>query len=235
MAERAFKRKKTGEGRRFRLQRHFIFLTAFLLCLTACIPEGFGGPDPCDEGGVLLRDEFEGNLDCGWTLYNQGGALVEVADGEMHISSSQTGQIWWTNPNRQFEDVVITVDARQVGGPDDNAYGVICRYQNESNFYLFLISGDGFYAIAKYQSGSRVEYLSGEGQFQPSDAINQGVATNQIQVTCDADELALAVNGIPLATVNDPTFVVGDVGVGTSTFQPGTAAVAFDNFQVIAP
>jgi hypothetical protein len=207
--------------------------------LVACgLADLVGGsrPDPCDAGGALLYDDFSGEQECGWAVYNRGGAVVDISDGALRISTSQPGQIWWTNPGRNFNDVVITVQARQVSGPNDNAYGVICRYQNTENFYIFLISGDGFYAIGKYQSGgSRVTYLSGEGEYQFSEIINQGVATNQIRASCIGNELSLAVNGLPLATVTDPSFVTGDIGLGVSTLEPGTAVVHFDEVRVLAP
>ncbi|MCB8946343.1 MAG: hypothetical protein H6658_21575, partial [Ardenticatenaceae bacterium] len=106
------------------------------------------------------------------------------------------------------------------------------------NFYVFLISGDGYYAIGKYQSGSdTILYLTGDGEYHYifSDAINQGIATNQLRVGCVGNELSLAVNGLPLVTVTDPTFVTGDMGLGVSAFELGTAVIEFDNIQVIAP
>ncbi len=212
----------------------FVFVGASLL---AACSLGSSQPDPCNDGGsALFHDDFGGEQECGWAVYNQGGAVAAIEEGAFRISSSQPGQIWWSNPGRNFDDVVIIAQARQLGGPDDNAYGVICRYQNEENFYLFLISGDGFYAIGKYQSGTeQVTYLTQDGRFQPSDVINQGMATNQIRASCIGSELTLAVNGLPLVTVTDPTFVTGDVGMGVSTLQPGTAVVEFDDFLAIAP
>jgi hypothetical protein len=171
-------------------------------------------------------------------LYSQGGATAVIEDELLRLSTSQPGPIWWTNPGRNFDDVIVTVQARQAGGPDDNAFGLICRYQSAENFYVFLISGDGYYAIGKYQSGAeQIEYLTSDGQhaFIRSDAINQGVATNQIRVSCVGNELSLAVNGLPLVTVTDPTFVTGDIGLGVSAFELGTAVIEFDNVQVIAP
>ncbi|MCB9422450.1 MAG: hypothetical protein H6667_21790 [Ardenticatenaceae bacterium] len=219
------------------MRKVFLLLAmlAGVLLLVAC---SIGGkePAPCNEGGALFFDDFGGEQDCGWVLYNQSGAVTSVEEGAFRISTSQPGQIWWSNPGRNFNDVVITTQARQVSGPNDNAYGVICRYQNEENFYLFLVSGDGYYAIGKYQTGSdQIVYLSGDGRFQPSDVINQGMATNQVRASCIGNELSLAVNGIPLVSVVDPTFVTGDVGLGVSTLEPGTAVVEFDQLQVLAP
>jgi len=206
-----------------------------LTLLVACNIGG-GGIDECNDGGVLFADDFSGEQTCGWALYNRGGAVTEIVDGVLRISTSQPGQVRWTNPGRSFDDVIITTQARQVSGPNNNAYGVICRYQNEENFYVFLIGGDGYYAIGKYTSESpTVTYLTENGEYQFADAINQGLATNQIRVGCVGNELSLAVNGIPLVTVTDPTFVIGDVGLAASTLEPGTAVVEFDDFRAVAP
>ncbi|MCP4426483.1 MAG: hypothetical protein GY803_18475 [Chloroflexi bacterium] len=220
------------------MQKHILLLFVLMgaTLATAC-SLGSSQPDPCDDGGsALFHDDFGGEQECGWTLYNQGGTVAAIEEGAFRISSSQPGEIWWSNPGRNYDDVIIIAQARQVSGPNDNAYGVICRYQNEANFYLFLISGDGYYAIGKYQSGSsQITYLTEDGRFQPSDIINQGMATNQIRASCIGDELSLAVNGLPLITVIDPTFVTGDIGVGVSTLQPGTAVVEFDDVLALAP
>jgi hypothetical protein len=207
-----------------------------ILLLSACTLADNGAEACMGQEGILFQDDFSGEQECGWVLYNRGGTVTTIEDDVLRISASQPGQIWWSNPNRNFDDVIITVEARQMSGPNNNAYGVICRYQSVENFYVFLISGDGYYAIGKYQSGSnQVTYLSGEGQYQFSDAINQGVATNQIRASCVGNELTLVVNGLPLASVTDPTFVTGDIGLGVSTFELGTIVVEFENIRVLAP
>jgi len=193
--------------------------------------------DTCDDPPeILFFDDFNGEQDCGWATYNRGGGIAEIENAAMQLTVSQPGQVWWTNPARDFDDVVIRAEARQVSGSNDNAYGLICRYQNEENFYIFLISGDGYYAIGKYQSGSEnVQYLTGDGQFQQSDTINTGVASNEMQASCVGNELTLEVNGTPLLTVTDPTFVTGDIGLAASTLQAETGVIEFDNVQVTPP
>ncbi len=206
--------------------------TLFLAACTIATPTA----DTCDQNGSLLQDDFSGEQQCGWREYSQGGAVVEIAEGSLNISTSQTGQIWWSNVGRDFADVIVTVQARQTSGPNNNAYGVICRYQDENNFYIFLISGDGFYAIGKYESGKdQISYLTENQEYIPSDLINQGIATNLIRVSCVGNELSLSVNGLPLVTVMDDKFVAGDVGLGVSTLEPGTAVVQFDDLLVLAP
>lgn len=211
-------------------------MSLLLVLLAACGAEGTE-PDACDAlPDILFFDDFNGQQDCGWATYNGGGGIAASENASMQLTVSQPGQVWWTNPGRDFDDIVIKSEARQVSGPDDNAYGLICRYQNVENYYIFLISGDGLYTIGKFQSGNEtVIYLTENGQFQPSDAIHPGVATNELEVSCIGNELSLAVNGTPLVTVTDPTFVTGDIGVAAGTLQAGTGVFEFDNVQVTPP
>ncbi len=222
------------------MRKIFLFLLLIGVGLTAVSCDS--GPDDCSGEGVLFADDFSGDKECGWTLYNRGGTVASVEDGGLRISSNQPGQIWWTNPEQTFDDTIISVETQQLSGPDNNAYGAICRYQNETNFYVFLISGDGYYAIGKYQSGNdQITYLSGvdegnpDGGYIRSEMINQGAETNQLRASCIGSELSLAVNGTMMETVTDPTFVTGDVGLGVSTLEQGTAVIEFNDLRVTAP
>ena len=217
------------------IARFFVLIVA-LLALSACSVAPESEPDTCDGPDFLFADDFSGEFDCGWALYDRGGGTAAIDNAAMQLTVGQPGQLWWTNPGRSFDDVVITTEARQVDGPNDNAYGVICRYQDEENFYAFMVSGDGYFAIGKYQSGSEtVTYLTPDAQFQPSDAINVGVASNELRVSCIGNQLSMEVNGIPLLSVTDPTFVNGDVGLAAATLQQGTTIVEFDNVSVTTP
>jgi hypothetical protein len=220
------------------LRAKVLFIALVGTALFAACNSGGTEAGVCVSPGILFLDDFSGSQMCGWAEYSQSGAAAAVEEGVLRLTTSQPGPFWWTNPGRNFDNVIITVQARQASGPDNNAFGVICRYQSPENFYVFLISGDGYYAIGKYQSGTdQITYLTGDGQYHYifSDAINQGVATNQMRVSCVNNELSLTVNGIPLPAVTDPTFVTGDIGLGVSAFEVGTAVIEFDNIQVIAP
>jgi hypothetical protein len=210
-------------------------LIVLLMAMTACGATE-SEPDACDSPDFLFFDDFNGEQDCGWAIYNRGGGSATVENSAMQVTVNQPGQLWWTNPGRDFDDVIVSAEARQVGGPNDNAYGLICRYQNEENFYVFLVSGDGFYAIGKYQTGTEnVVYLTENQQFLPSDSINLGVASNELRASCVGNQLSLEVNGIPVLSVTDPTFVTGDIGLAAGTLVAGTGVIEFDNVQAIAP
>lgn len=215
----------------------FLFLIISVGLIVGCSTLVGGTQESqCNDDGMLFFDDFSGEQSCGWVLYDDLGGSVTLGEGVLQVSSKEKEQFWWTNPGRDFSDVEVNVEVEQKSGPDDNAYGLICRYQSPENFYMFLISGDGYYAIGKFQTGSnQIIYLTEGGEYIFSEVINRGAAPNDIRARCVGNELSLTVNGILLATVTDPTFVKGDVGVGVTTFQPGTAVVEFDNFRVLGP
>ena len=216
------------------------FLLFAGLILTSCLPNNSASrPDECSGTGVFLIDQFNEDQDCGWYQYSDDTLTgsARVVGGVLQLTTREPGQFWWSNPSLDpMEDVTVSAVARKTGGPDDNAFGLICRYQDPNNFYLFVISSDGFYAIGKVESGiNNITYLSGAGEYQFTETIQQGVQENSIRATCEGDQLTLTVNGILLESVQDGTFSAGDVGVGLTAFEEGTASVEFDDIRVTLP
>lgn len=211
---------------------------ALMAVLAGCGLLPSASVDSCVEHGLIFVDNFDVDQNCGWYVYDDDSlsGSVTLANGYLEIGSDSPGEFWWTNPQMEESDVIIQVQTQQISGPDDNAYGVLCRYQNENNYYVFLISGDGYYAIGKFQSGAtEIRYISGQGEYQFSEQIRQGPSINEIQVECVGNTLSLIVNGVTLESVVDDTFPSGNIGLGVTTFQAGTAVVRFDDVQVFRP
>ena len=99
-------------------------------------------------------------------------------------------------PYTSYKDTIIEVKAARVTGPLDNSYGVICRYQNEENFYAALISSDGYAGIFEVNDGKYK--LMGHDEMIPVPAILGGTAVNLIHFECVGTSLALAVNDEPV-------------------------------------
>ena len=140
----------------------------------------------------------------------------------------------WANPDSNvFSDVSIEVDATKNSGPDDNDFGVICRYQAVDQFYYAVISSDGFYGITKVSTDTT--NLLGATELQPSDAINQGTASNHIRFDCQGDVLTLYVNGQQVDQQTDSEYTSGNVGLIAGTYDTPGTDILFDNFSVYQP
>jgi hypothetical protein len=68
------------------------------------------------------------------------------------ILVQQAGYNLWSTPERNFQDVRVEADVFRLNGPDENRTGLMCRYQN-GDYYFFIISNDGYYAVGKFIGG----------------------------------------------------------------------------------
>lgn len=180
-------------------------------------------------GEMLFEDDF-GDPASGWEVEQFDDGSVGYRDGRYFVISARQATAVWGQANRNLGDIIIEVDAIQVGAPanDNNGYGVMCRLQPNGDGYLLRISGDGFYSIHRVVNG----------EFQPlvdwarSPVINQGNNSNHISVICDGRLLALVVNGELLATAEDGAFATGDIALTATTFEAEATEVQFDNLVV---
>ena len=215
-----------------------ILLILGLLCLLslACDTTGSSSnktPGAGSGSKVLFQDDFA-NTDSGWNrVRDANGNITDYENGGYRILNRQPISHVWANPGLKFGDVRVDVDITKTGGPDDNYYGVICRYKDGSNFYILTISSDGYFGIVKVMDGSLS--LLGATQMQPSEAIQQGNAANHLSAECKGDTLSLAVNGQLLFSVRDGEFSSGDVGLEVTTRQTGGVDVLFTQFSVTKP
>jgi hypothetical protein len=181
---------------------------------------------------VLFQDDFS-DPSSGWDRVNETDGTTDYVDGAYRIFVNSPSFDIWANPGLDFTDTVIEVEATKVAGPDDNDFGVICRYQDLDKFYFFIISSDGYYGIARVVDGE--QELMGQESMADSDAIKQGMATNKIRADCVGDQLSLYVNGTLLVEATDSTYTAGDVGLIAGTFDVAGTDIHFDNFVVREP
>ena len=215
-------------------------LSVLVVLSAGCqVVDRFTNPeDPCVSDTYVFSDDFEDAALCGWAQYDSAGTTARIEDGVMRVSVGNNGQMAWSNPGGEFTDTIIQVDATPVSGPENNAYGLICRYVDAENFYVFVVSSDGYYAIGKYVDGiPQIQYLTGEAPYyyEASDAIRTGTASNRIEARCIGDQLTLFANNQLLTSVQDGSLTAGDIGVTAGSFELGTVEVEFDNLIVEAP
>ena len=202
------------------LARLFVFLGLTAVLITACnttqtYTETF------DEPGS-------------WRVERSGDVVGEIRDGVFDFTVIADELTSWTTAGKNFSDGIYTVEATQVAGPDNNAYGLLFRVDDENdNFYAFQISGDGFVWIGRYRNGgaAEAEPIVNDWWFE-SPVINQGNATNKLSVRAEGQNLIFFVNDQEVGRVTDDAFSRGDIGLMVRTLGFGGVQVHFDNFTV---
>jgi hypothetical protein len=181
---------------------------------------------------VLFQDDFS-NINSGWNRVNDGNFLADYDKDSYRIFVDSEHMYVWANPGYEFTDSIIEVEVTKISGPDDNFFGILCRYQNPGDFYGFFISSDGFYAIAKRVDGEQ-KLISSE-YLEYSDVINKGNVTNKIRGECVGNDLVLWLNEHRIAEVSDKEIKIGDIGLIAGTLDSPGTDIKFDNLVVKKP
>lgn len=212
--------------------RGFLILFVWSLSVLACsflsspTPETSAGPK------VLFQDDFssKGN---DWLQLRDSDGITDFDQGGYRIMVDKTEWIFWSNPGINLDNLKIDVDATKIGGPEENEFGVICRYVDENNFYFFTITSDGYYSMNKVVNGE-YEFI-GMTDFDTTDAVQSGNSLNHLTVECNGSNLKFWVNSTLLADVQDTAYTTGDVGLIAGTASTTGTDILFDNFVVTEP
>jgi hypothetical protein len=201
--------------------------------LAACGAPGTGGGMSSLRPNALFVDEFS-DATSGWETWGDtNGSYVVYQNDGLRILVMEEQFDYWSLPGKRFVDARVEVDAVKLAGPNDNDFGLICRYQDKNNFYAFLISSDGYAGILKVDDG-KYRLISG-AQLSAAPQVRKGEALNHIQADCNGQTLALSVNGQPVMQVQDGGFAAGEVGVIAGTNASPGVDIFFDNFVVSKP
>lgn len=210
------------------------FITIISILIMVSLACSFGDIANGEEvpGNVLFQDDFS-DPSSGWDRVSEDGGITDYENGAYRIFVNSKNSDYWANPGLSFTDVVVSAEATKVGGVDDNDFGLICRYQDNQNFYFFIISSDGYYGIGKVKDGE--QEILGTESMPPSESINQGNTKNNLQASCVGNQLTFSVNGKNLDKKTDADFSSGDVGLIAGSFDSAGTDIHFDNFTVINP
>ena len=181
---------------------------------------------------ILFSDDFSSQTG-GWRTHENRLSFIGYSQGGFRLWVDLPDYQVWSVPGLNFKNVHLHTRAHKIAGPNDNLFGLICRYQNEENYYALVVSSDGYYGIIKKQAG--IQNLLGMDELGYSEMINREDAANEILGICQGEQLALFVNGVQLIEVSDASFAYGDIGLlAGNRAQPG-ADVLFDYLIVINP
>jgi hypothetical protein len=218
------------------MKQRIIFLTPLLVMvtLTACGTQALTADTLpwVSQEPVLFRDDFSQQTG-GWRTFEDRLSFAGYAHNAFRLWVDPPNFQVLSVPGLNFKDTHTYTRAQKSAGPDDNLFGLLCRYSNDDNYYAFVISSDGYYGIYKKQAGSL--HLLGIPQMGFDESIQRGDEANEILAVCQGNQLALFVNDIKLLQVTDDTFSHGDVGlIAGNRSQRGTD-VLFDYFIVVRP
>jgi hypothetical protein len=168
-----------------------------------------------------------------WSNESDERATYAVERRAYQVEIAEENWIGWSFPQPAIDlapaDFLVEVDVDHVAGPLNGEAGLVFRFVDEKNFYLFAANHDGQYILQKQVGGewqtivdwtTTDELVSGEG------------ASNRMGVLAEGATLTLLINDRAITQLEDESFTAGSIGLAAGTFADAGLQVAFDNFDL---
>ena len=178
---------------------------------------------------IFYQDDFSDTA-TGWPEGNNWYDSTYYKDGRYWIESNDDNYYVPRFGNMNLEDVILAVNIKVEQSSTDGEYGLICRYLDDDNMYMFEITQDGYYAIYKLYNGSWSPLID-----YTYSSLVDALDSADIQASCIGNTLRLAVNGKLLGEVQDSAISAGDYGFFAGTFYNKGNIVSFDDLVVSQP
>jgi hypothetical protein len=179
---------------------------------------------------ILFQDNFQATQ--GWYTYESDRYRMEYSSGKYHIYNNILSAAITSYRTQNYADIYLEVEAARVSGPPNGYFGLICRLQDDNNYYALVIGSDGSYGIVRMTGGS-VQFISPPPR--PLEVIRGGFMLNRIGASCVGDKLTLFVNGEKVVEVSDSSYSSGFIGLVVGTTSVPGLEVSFDNFFAKKP
>ncbi len=192
------------------------------------------GPPPPDFDEIWGYDDYSDPTSGLEQLEDDWGASY-YADFEEYVVelNPYAGPIYdyyldWVLP----EIFMIEVTAGYEGAAN-NGYGLIFQLVDDGQFYVFRISGDGYYAVEVADGDELVTLID----WTPSDLIDQNeFAANVLTVEGWGDTYYLYINNQMVTSFSDASYAGGTFGIIVDNFDEDWPAIFyFDDFTMGTP
>jgi len=194
---------------------------------------------PASQPGDLVYNTTFGDFD-DWLTYldkDLSEYTIESRSDGLYVKLPKEGYYLQGFYNKiDEENVKIATDIEFTGGSSNDVIVELYCRTSADGYYQFYINPTGFWGIFKVDLNAEDPYTTLAG-VEYSNEINSGYDSNQIEVTCNDNELSLAVNGHLLRTLQDEQFSKGGVGFGFQSFDAPLAdpEIMLRRFEVYIP
>jgi hypothetical protein len=180
-----------------------------------------------EAGSTLYSDNFDDEQSSDFTAETNQSSEYKFVDGAYQITVTKPKLLSWATMQGDYGDAAISVDA-SIDGPPASAAGLIFHYQDDKNFYIYSIDGEGRYGLDVYKEDEPITLV----EWTDSAAIKPAGELNTLRVETIGDTIRLYVNDELLDEISDSTIANGKAALVVNTFDDPNVTVTFDNLLV---
>jgi len=177
---------------------------------------------------IYSYSEDFSDLSSGWPMEVSDDATYGYVDGAYAIVINTAEYIMEVVPDNYLGtgDAIIEVDAWKDAGSDAGDFGIICGFQDYSNYSAMGISTDGSVSVFQRANDEESELFYRQRGFTPADRYH-------LVANCQNGHYSLVVNGKTAIDLEDPLLTSdGRVGIFGGAFENGPFIYYFDDFKV---
>jgi pilus assembly protein CpaE len=179
---------------------------------------------------VPLSDNFSDPSLGLWPVQDQPVSLGYELGGYRITNELPAPYLALLNMPGEYGAVIVEATLTQLEANEDTAAGLVFRYRDPSNYYVFAINGAGAASLWAVEGG--VPRNLSEGWVE-SDAISIGVRANLLTIAASGPRMTGVVNGAIIIDVTDEAeATTGSVGIYTSASQTQVIDVIVDDFKL---
>ncbi|MGG1552034.1 right-handed parallel beta-helix repeat-containing protein [Paenibacillus ferrarius] len=154
---------------------------------------------------ALFSDDFEDGNSTGWTPVNGTWSVVTDGTKVLKQTSSSNEAITYAG-DASWANYAVKADIKLNNNAIDTGSGILARYVDNNNFYMFRLNLPGKVQLYK-RVGGTFTLLS-----QVNDSSIMSNTTYTLKLELNGSTLTGYVNGIAKITVTDATFSSGKIG-----------------------
>ncbi len=201
--------------------------------------ESFVVGDPSvPQDRLLMSDNFT-DPSSGWGTAQIGDSSIRYGNGRYILTAVGDVPVWGTS-GKDMANGVAEIQARLTNVPsnvnadsgwDNYGYvGMVARWQDRDNYYVFMVSPNGQYAIY-HLLNSNLEWDTHWTQ-APSDVVPLGLHLRTLRLTADGPVLRFYVGGRLTGVVPQAIWDHGQIGVIAGPMTGNNKVTAsFQNFN----
>ena len=174
-------------------------------------------------GPVPFSTDFEADSEynSGWPQRLDGVYRSEIVDGAYILQSEAPAQAHtaiFSPEYYQYSAMILETNATLLpNSQPDSGYGLVFRYQDEDNYYVFAINGRQQVSIWVRENAAWRELRGGEDDWTVDEAVAPIGESNYLSLLAVGDHFTGYVNGRRVVDVRDATFTRGAVGFYIAT------------------
>lgn len=180
------------------------------------------------EAAVAFQDEFVDNRNAWFVGVFNEIETDRIEDGVFKVIWAGEGTSYELWEVRELTNFIAEVDCLVVQGGGDGSCALVFGTQDDRGFYKYELFEDYYRLFVVPPEGDPQILAEGD----PTGLVRPGEA-KRLRVIRRGDEIAIALNGAPLAEASDLTYLIGKVGVSTNSYnEAGGVEIWFDNFVI---